>query len=191
MEKQKAIEIPASERYDSPYSGEQETAILQYAEKLKDQTAASDGDTVQVYDVDGNPHKVAKSELLKKSTLALPDLSDISKFVAVNAKGDAIGLMTKEQVAQVLGELIGVASPSKDGLMSRDGFIKHESSSVSKDANTWFTGYVRADGFQNIPEPYGALLSFNTGGTVLQLFWTSEKIYWRNNWDGWHAWKML
>ena len=90
-----------------------------------------------------------------------------------------------------LGELIGVASPSKDGLMSRDGFIKHESSSVSKDANTWFTGYVRADGFQNIPEPYGALLSFNTGGTVLQLFWTSEKIYWRNNWDGWHAWKML
>ena len=106
MEKQKAIEIPASERYDSPYSGEQETAILQYAEKLKDQTAASDGDTVQVYDVDGNPHKVAKSELLKKSTLALPDLSDISKFVAVNAKGDAIGLMTKEQVAQVLGELL-------------------------------------------------------------------------------------
>ena len=110
MEKQKAIEIPASERYDSPYSGEQETAILQYAEKLKDQTAASDGDTVQVYDVDGNPHKVAKSELLKKSTLALPDLSDISKFVAVNAKGDAIGLMTKEQVAQVLGELIGISN---------------------------------------------------------------------------------
>ena len=191
MEKQKAIEIPASERYDSPYSGEQETAILQYAEKLKDQTAASDGDTVQVYDVDGNPHKVAKSELLKKSTLALPDLSDISKFVAVNAKGDAIGLMTKEQVAQVLGELIGVATPSKDGLMSRDGFIKHESSSVSKDANTWFTGYVRADGFQNIPEAYGALLSFSTGSTVLQFFWTSEKIYWRNNWDGWHAWKIL
>ena len=109
MEKQqKAIEIPASERYDSPYSGEQETAILQHAEKLKDQTASSDGDTVQVYDVDGNPHKVAKSELLKKSTLALPDLSDISKFVAVNAKGDAVGLMTKEQVAQVLGELIMV-----------------------------------------------------------------------------------
>ena len=106
MEKQKAIEIPASERYDSPYSGEQETAILQHAEKLKDQTAASDGDTVQVYDVDGNPHKVAKSELLKKSTLALPNLSDISKFVAVNAKGDAVGLMTKEQVAQVLGELM-------------------------------------------------------------------------------------
>ena len=75
--------------------------------------------------------------------------------------------------------------------MSRDGFIKHESSSVSKDANTWFTGYVRADGFQNTPESYGALLSFNTGSTVLQFFWTSEKIYWRNNWDGWHAWKAL
>lgn len=126
MEKQKAIEIPSSERYDSPYSGEQETAILQHAEKLKDQTAASDGDTVQVYDVDGNPHKVAKSELLKKSTLALPDLSDISKFVAVNAKGDAIGLMTKEQVAQVLGELIGISNIRRafnciDISLSKDG----------------------------------------------------------------------
>ena len=107
-----------------------------------------------------------------------------------------VGAMAENTVTflsiySLLGELIGVASPSKDGLMSRDGFIKHESSSVSKDANTWFTGYVRADGFQNTPEPYGALLSFNTGGTVLQLFWTSEKIYWRNNWDGWHVWKML
>ena len=133
---------------------------------------------------------VGKTEL-SSEIAALPTLENISKFVCIDENGEAAGVMTKEQVAQVVGGLIGVVSPSKDGLMSRDGFIKHESSSVSKDANTWFTGYVRADGFQNIPESYGALLSFNTGGTVLQFFWTSEKIYWRNNWDGWHAWKML
>ena len=162
MEKQKAIEIPASERYDSPYSGEQETAILQYAEKLKDQTAASDGDTVQVYDVDGNPHKVAKSELLKKSTLALPDLSDISKFVAVNAKGDAIGLMTKEQVAQVLGEL-----------MQTNKILPFMMQGVIKDANQ-----AEQSGYYQIYEPtsnfpagifYGVLLNFNAYGYYLQV----------------------
>ena len=133
---------------------------------------------------------VGKKEL-QSEIVKLPELANVSKFVCLDNEGKLAGVMSKEDVAKVLGELIGVASPSKDGLMSRDGFIKHESSSVSKDANTWFTGYVRADGFQNTPEPYGALLSFNTGSTVLQFFWTSEKIYWRNNWDGWHAWKML
>ena len=125
---------------------------------------------------------------IKEEVMTVKD--DCQYVRALDANGNSIRI-SKEDLAKVLGELIGVATPSKDGLMSRDGFIKHESSSVSKDANTWFTGYVRADGFQNIPEVYGALLSFSTGDTVLQFFWTSEKIYWRNNWDGWHAWKML
>ncbi|MBM6845441.1 hypothetical protein, partial [Phocaeicola plebeius] len=37
---------------------------------------------------------------------ALPKLEDISSFVAVNAKGNAVGVMTKEQVASVLAGLI-------------------------------------------------------------------------------------
>lgn len=75
-----------------------------------EQTTAEDGETVQVYDTNGVPHKVSKTELLKKSTLALPALEDISSFVAVNAAGNAVGVMTKEQVASVLAELIGINS---------------------------------------------------------------------------------
>ena len=165
MEKQKAIEIPASERYDSPYSGEQETAILQYAEKLKDQTAASDGDTVQVYDVDGNPHKVAKSELLKKSTLALPDLSDISKFVAVNAKGDAIGLMTKEQVAQVLGEL----------MLKRGQLPNHTDLNTLQSNAVYYVSGWGSPNYENFPTGdvylYGILIVLTPmPGSVIQIY---------------------
>ena len=92
-------------KYTSDYSGETTDAILEFADKIRQQTEAEDGETVQVYDTDGNPHKVAKEELLKKSALALPSLSDISAFVAINQAGDAVGVMSKEQVATVLGGL--------------------------------------------------------------------------------------
>ena len=95
-------------KYDSRYDGETTDKILDNAKAIMEQTTAEDGETVQVYDTNGVPHKVSKTELLKKSTLALPELEDISAFVAVNAAGNAIGLMTKEQVASVLAELIGI-----------------------------------------------------------------------------------
>ena len=97
-------------KYDSRFDGETTDKILDNAKAIMEQTTAEDGETVQVYDTNGVPHKVSKTELLKKSTLALPKLEDISSFVAVNAKGDAVGVMTKEQVASVLAELIGINS---------------------------------------------------------------------------------
>lgn len=97
-------------KYDSRYDGETTDKILDNAKAIMEQTTAEDGETVQVYDTDGVPHKVSKTELLKKSTLALPALEDISSFVAVNAAGNAVGVMTKEQVASVLAELIGINS---------------------------------------------------------------------------------
>ena len=93
--------------YTSKYDGETTDKILDNAKAIMEQTTAEDGETVQVYDTDGVPHKISKTELLKKSTLALPKLEDISSFVAVNAAGNAIGLMTKEQVASVLAGLMG------------------------------------------------------------------------------------
>lgn len=95
-------------KYDSRYDGETTDKILDNAKAIMEQTTAEDGETVQVYDTNGVPHKVSKTELLKKSTLALPALEDISSFVAVNAAGNAIGLMTKEQVASVLAGIVGV-----------------------------------------------------------------------------------
>lgn len=88
--------------YTSKYDGETTDKILDNAKAIMEQTTAEDGETVQVYDTDGVPHKISKTELLKKSTLALPALEDISSFVAVNAAGNAVGVMTKEQVASVL-----------------------------------------------------------------------------------------
>lgn len=95
-------------KYDSRYDGETTDKILDNAKAIMEQTTAEDGETVQVYDTNGVPHKVSKTELLKKSTLALPALEDISSFVAVNAAGNAVGVMTKEQVASVLAGIVGV-----------------------------------------------------------------------------------
>ena len=100
--------------YTSKYDGETTDKILDNAKSIMEQTTAEDGETVQVYDTDGVPHKISKTELLKKSTLALPALEDISSFVAINAAGNAVGLMTKEQVASVLAELM-FSTPSYNG----------------------------------------------------------------------------
>lgn len=100
--------MAAEEDFVLSFTGEETDNLLKHTESMKNQTTEEDGETVQVYDTNGVPHKVSKTELLKKSTLALPELEDISAFVAVNAAGNAIGLMTKEQVASVLAELVGV-----------------------------------------------------------------------------------
>lgn len=102
--------MAAEEDFVLSFTGEETDNLLKHTESMKNQTTADDGETVQVYDTNGVPHKVSKTELLKKSTLALPALEDISSFVAINAAGNAVGVMTKEQVASVLAELIGINS---------------------------------------------------------------------------------
>ena len=97
--------MAAEEDFVLSFTGEETDNLLKHTESMKNQTTEEDGETVQVYDTNGVPHKVSKTELLKKSTLALPALEDISSFVAINAAGNAVGVMTKEQVASVLAEL--------------------------------------------------------------------------------------
>lgn len=117
--------------YTSKYDGETTDKILDNAKAIMEQTTAEDGETVQVYDTDGVPHKISKTELLKKSTLALPALEDISSFVAINAAGNAVGVMTKEQVASVLAGLIGIATLEKSGLHPAAKFSQGDNSGVS------------------------------------------------------------
>ena len=179
-------------KYDSRYDGETTDKILDNAKAIMEQTTAEDGETVQVYDTNGVPHKVSKTELLKKSTLALPKLEDISAFVAVNSAGNAVGLMTKEQVASVLAELIGTVTGAKDGLMSKSGFI--ERGDIS-DANTRFSGFLRTPGMPNTPYPseHGILVSISTSSVCLQFFlrgWPVE-LYWRSLWDNWNSWNRI
>lgn len=178
--------------YTSKYDGETTDKILDNAKAIMEQTTAEDGETVQVYDTDGVPHKISKTELVKKSTLALPALEDISSFVAINAVGNAVGLMTKEQVASVLAGLIGTVTGEKDGLMSKSGFI--ERGDIS-DANTLFSGFLRANGMPNTPYPseHGILVSISTSSVCLQFFlrgWPVE-LYWRSLWDDWNSWNRI
>ena len=184
--------MAAEEDFVLSFTGEETDNLLKHTESMKNQTTADDGETVQVYDTNGVPHKVSKTELLKKSTLALPKLEDISAFVAVNAKGDAVGVMTKEQVASVLAGLIGTVTALKDGLMSKSGFI--ERGGIS-DANTVFSGFLRTAGMPNTPYPseHGLLVSISTSAVCLQYFlrgWPVE-LYWRSYWDYWNEWKKL
>ena len=121
------------------FTGEETDNLLKHTESMKNQTTADDGETVQVYDTDGVPHKVSKTELLKKSTLALPKLEDISAFVAVNSAGNAVGLMTKEQVASVLAELMGVGFLEKGNYHDINEVGTYTTYSITPQTNPFFS----------------------------------------------------
>jgi hypothetical protein len=182
-------------KYDSRYDGETTDKILDNAKAIMEQTTAEDGETVQVYDTNGVPHKVSKTELLKKSTLALPALEDISSFVAVNAAGNAVGVMTKEQVASVLAELIGTATLKNDGLMSKSGFLSAIGLNLEGDANTVNNGVYKFDSQQdNMPVNYGILVAFSCDGWIrMQLCAGGDNglAYIRMHYNSWTSWKQL
>ena len=175
--------------YTSKFDGETTDKILDNAKSIMEQTTAEDGETVQVYDTDGVPHKISKTELLKKSTLALPKLEDISAFVAVNAAGNAVGVMTKEDIAKVLAELMG-------------GFIRRSPVSESFDScinqgvyNINKTTYPSA---VNYPPSivYGLLFVFSSSnGWVSQFAHNLENnaihTRIRNEGGSWTEWKQL
>ena len=182
-------------KYDSRYDGETTDKILDNAKAIMEQTTAEDGETVQVYDTNGVPHKVSKTELLKKSTLALPALEDISSFVAVNAAGNAVGVMTKEQVASVLAELIGTATLKNDGLMSKSGFLSAIGLNLKGDANNVKNGVYKFDSQQdNMPVNYGILVAFSCDGWIrMQLCAGGDNglAYIRMHYNSWTSWKQI
>ena len=174
--------------YTSKYDGETTDDILDYAnagkteqvneyvQNMKEQDSEGEPDTVQIFDTDGVPHKVSKTELLKKSTLALPALEDISSFVAVNAAGNAIGLMTKEQVASVLAELMGV------------GFLEKGNYHDINEVGTYTT-------YSNTPQA-GPFFSIQCGDSCIQESISyggySFMVRSYNHVDGkWNEWKSI
>lgn len=181
--------------YTSKFDGETTDKILDNAKSIMEQTTAEDGETVQVYDTDGVPHKISKTELLKKSTLALPALEDISSFVAINAAGNAVGVMTKEQVASVLAELIGTATLKNDGLMSKSGFLSAIGLNLEGDVNNVNNGVYKFDSQQdNMPVNYGILVAFSCDGWIrMQLCAGGDNglAYIRMHYNSWTSWKQI
>lgn len=54
----------------------------------------------------------------------LNEVSQLTDFdYALVVKGNDVAKVTKAQLASIVGELIGVVTANKDGLMSRNGFI--------------------------------------------------------------------
>lgn len=170
------------EEYVSKFGGEDTDGILDYANSLKIQDSEGEPDTVQIFDTDGVPHKVSKTELLKKSTLALPSLEDISSFVAVNSDGNAIGLMTKEQVASVLAGLIQFPFAYRGRKVV--------------DANNIEDGYYYAEnGSTNTNGYFGFLLSAKSDQSAFQILieiFSGTPYQRAKKSDGsWTEWKQL
>mgnify|MGYP000002970694 CR=1 FL=1 len=168
--------MAAEEDFVLSFTGEETDNLLKHTESMKNQTTADDGETVQVYDTNGVPHKVSKTELLKKSTLALPALEDISSFVAVNAAGNAVGVMTKEQVASVLAGLMGV------------GFLEKGNYHNINEVGTYTT-------YSNTPQA-GPFFSIQCGDSCIQESMSyggySLMIRSYNHVDGkWNEWKSI
>lgn len=189
--------------YTSKYDGETTDDILDYAnagkteqvneyvQNMKEQDSEGEPDTVQIFDTDGVPHKVSKTELLKKSTLALPKLEDISAFVAVNAKGDAVGVMTKEDIAKVLAELMGVNICLKQKLQCISG-----NADDYKDIGI-YDFQQNSPTFTNIPLNFGTMIVYGGGtdyGYKTQLVSSIEsgESYIRTLYGGiWSPWKKI
>ena len=174
--------MAAEEDFVLSFTGEETDNLLKHTESMKNQTTEEDGETVQVYDTNGVPHKVSKTELLKKSTLALPALEDISSFVAVNAAGNAIGLMTKEQVASVLAGLIQFPFAYRGRKVV--------------DANNIEDGYYYAEnGSTNTNGYFGFLLSAKSDQSAFQILieiFSGTPYQRAKKSDGsWTEWKQL
>ena len=132
---------------------------------MKEQTTAEDAETVQVFDVDGVPHKISKQELISKAGVQLPSLEEIGGFVAYDTNGQALGLMSKEQVAQVVGGLIPVATENNKGLAIPGSFIK-----LKKNIQSPFT--IQVNGFviiRNLSDTSIYTLYFASGNQLVKL----------------------
>lgn len=129
----------AEERFTSQYDGTTQDNLLKFAENVKKATTVDGAETVNV------------------QGFTLPRISDISGFVAVNNAGNAIGFMSKEQIASVLGELIGI----NDSWFRFRGSISDTSKESLEAANS--TGmYIHGGGLYNGNGWHGILLVFKT-----------------------------
>ena len=181
----------AEEDFVLSFTGEETDNLLKHTESMKNQTTAEDGETVQVYDTNGVPHKVSKTELLKKSTLALPKLEDISAFVAVNAAGNAVGVMTKEQVASVLAGLISFPFTYRDRVD-----INTDANNLTKSGFYAVYCYGQDISSKHYPIELGHIIVFRdgAGGSTSQIAVSSDgNSYTRMSWglNNWSAWIQL
>lgn len=137
---------------------------------------------------------VGKKEL-SSEIAELPALEDISKLVCIDKNGKVAGVMTKEQVASVLAELIGIATLEKSGLHPAAKFSQGDNSGVSNidDIDILSTDIYNGNILENnatfIVKTYPASPAY-----MYQEAFSMYPIrrYWRAKVDGtWRAWNEL
>ena len=137
---------------------------------------------------------VGKKEL-SSEIAELPTLEDISKFVCINENGKVAGVMTKEQVASVLAELIGIATSKKSGLHPAAKFSQSNNVSVSNIDNITilstdiYNGNILENNATFIVKTYPASPAY-----MYQEAFSMYPIrrYWRAKVDGtWREWNEL
>lgn len=137
---------------------------------------------------------VGKKEL-SSEIAELPTLEDISKFVCINENGKVAGVMTKEQVASVLAELIGIATSKKSGLHPAAKFSQSNNVSVSNIDNITilstdiYNGNILENNATFIVKTYPASPAY-----MYQEAFSMYPIrrYWRAKVDGtWRGWNEL
>ena len=187
-------------QYTSKYDGVTTDELLAYAQEakellsneyvrsMKEQVEAEDAETVQVYDVDGVPHKISKQELISKAGVQLPSLDQIGGFVAYDTDGQALGLMSKEQVAEVVG-----------GLNGKDNGLGKEVKGDFNDVVQTGTYAINTDIYSNpnSPTTYGILEveNANNGRWIVQrvysISYPDYYIRTRNDKSIWSKWSEI
>lgn len=135
----------------------------------------------------------------------LPQKSDAKWVRALDASGNPI-LISKEDLASVVGGLIGPASALKDGLLSHILYQNLFSSKTDSTEDMDFigTGYYAIHSDYNIPKnnksgiKYGSFISFGTpvggnaagGNAQIQIAIGNDgtrriRNRWLNNWTEW------
>ena len=135
----------------------------------------------------------------------LPQKSDAKWVRALDASGNPI-LISKEDLASVVGGLIGPASALKDGLLSHILYQNLFSSKTdsTEDMDLIGTGYYAIHSDYNIPKNnksgirYGSFISFGTpvggnaagGNAQIQIAIGNDgtrriRNRWLNNWTEW------
>ena len=126
----------------------------------------------------------------------LPTVTDAANVRVLQSSGDA-AQMTMQSLASKLGELIGTATPEKDGLMSKNGFLERSKGNTLDFNDYTISGvWVFSDtGFINGPSVYrgGILLVFKTAnGNILQICCDyTNSIFIRIHWGEWKSWARI
>ena len=128
----------------------------------------------------------------------LNEVSQLTDFdYALVVKGNDVAKVTKQQLATILGGLIGTVTANKDGLMSKNGFLERGKGNTLDFNDYTIPGmWVFSDtGFINGPSVYkgGILLVFKTAnGNILQICCDyTNSIFIRIYWGSWKSWSQI